>query len=184
MRKRMTDHFEKAKDKILKEARANGGVTTDHLLDALIATNEDLDLKLEQSRRDALELHKEATALHLDLCARTVKLEAAVQDSQDNCRERIEKLIAAEHDARHTEHMASHHGPPQSGISPLGRDYSDPSDAQFLEHREAAHPPEDEEMGDLRRFWRVTKWGFIVLGGGILIILADQLGNLIFGGPT
>jgi len=52
----------------------------------------------------------------------------------------------------------------------------------------AAHVAEmhklDEEALDIKKLYRAVKWGAIVIGGGVLLILADQLGNLIFGGAT
>ena len=42
----------------------------------------------------------------------------------------------------------------------------------------------DEEAYDIKKLYRTVKWAAIVIGGGILLILADQLGNLIFGGAT
>ena len=42
----------------------------------------------------------------------------------------------------------------------------------------------DEEAYDIKKLYRMVKWGAIVIGGGILLILADQLGNMIFGGAT
>ena len=56
-------------------------------------------------------------------------------------------------------------------------------DTRHTEHM-SNHHGQDEEMGDLRRFWRTFKWAVIVFGTGLLIMLADQLGNVIFGGPT
>jgi hypothetical protein len=45
------------------------------------------------------------------------------------------------------------------------------------------HKPDEEVLG-LKRAWRQFKWVFIFIGVPILIILADQLGNVIFGGAT
>ena len=42
----------------------------------------------------------------------------------------------------------------------------------------------DEEAYDIKKLYRMVKWGAIVIGGGILLIIADQIGNLIFGGAT
>jgi len=42
----------------------------------------------------------------------------------------------------------------------------------------------DEEAYDIKKLYRTVRWAILILGGGMLIILADQLGNLIFGGPT
>lgn len=119
----VTDHFEQAKDEILKQAKANGGVTIDHLLDALIATNLDLDEKLEAQRAEAVEKHKETKAWHDEVTAMVKEhlVEANLRDERldglerwrkeqaTHCDERITRLIVKEHDHRHGEHMAGFH---------------------------------------------------------------------------
>lgn len=119
----MTDHFEQAKDEILRQARTNGGVTIDHLFNALIATNEDLDEKLAEQRDIAAAKHAETKAWH-DEVVTLVKdhlIEANLRDERldglerwreeqaTHCEERITRLIAREHDHRHGEHMQSYH---------------------------------------------------------------------------
>lgn len=42
----------------------------------------------------------------------------------------------------------------------------------------------DEEAYDIKKLYRMVKWGAVVIGGGVLLILADQLRNMIFGGAT
>jgi len=42
----------------------------------------------------------------------------------------------------------------------------------------------DEEAYDIKKLYRAVKWGAIVIGGGILLIIADQIGHAIFGGAT
>jgi len=42
----------------------------------------------------------------------------------------------------------------------------------------------DEEAYDIKKLYRAVKWGGIVIGGGILLIIADQIGHAIFGGAT
>jgi hypothetical protein len=121
-----------------------------------------------------------------DFFGRVAKLEAYKENTECTCEGRVKKLITEEHKLVHDAHMHElHPATPvyQSGMSPLGRDYADPSDSQFGEHRESAFP-EDTEMGDIRRFWKTFKWVLIVFAGGLLVMLADQLGNLLFGGPT
>ena len=36
-------------------------------------------------------------------------------------------------------------------------------------------------MGDLKRFWRVTRWAGLVVGAAFLVALADVVVRLIFG---
>jgi hypothetical protein len=45
------------------------------------------------------------------------------------------------------------------------------------------HKPDEEVMG-LKRAWKQFKWVFVFIGVPVMIILADQLGNVIFGGAT
>lgn len=42
----------------------------------------------------------------------------------------------------------------------------------------------DEEAYDIKKLYRTVRWAILILGGGILIIIADQIGNLMFGGAT
>lgn len=119
----MTDHFEQAKDEILRKARANGGVTADHLLEALIATNEDLDEKLEAQRMEAVAKHAETKAWHDEVMVlvkehlveanlrdeRIDGLERWREEQATHCEERITRLIVKEHDHRHGEHMEGFH---------------------------------------------------------------------------
>ena len=101
----MTDYFEKAKDEILKDARTNGGVTPSHLLDALIATNEDLDVQHEQTIQ-LLDVAKQERQV---LCHKVSDLELWQHDTQTTCAERVKKLISEEHEDRHGKHMEQHH---------------------------------------------------------------------------
>jgi hypothetical protein len=106
----MTDHFEKATQRILREARANGGVTTDHILDALIATNEDLDAQHKetsgwhQTVTEMVEDHIEEAKVRDD---RLKKLEDWQHTSMTTCEERVRHLAREEHHAYHGEYVAS-----------------------------------------------------------------------------
>jgi len=42
----------------------------------------------------------------------------------------------------------------------------------------------DEEAYDIKKLYRTVRWAILILGGGILIIIADQIGNFMFGGAT
>lgn len=98
--------------------------------------------------------------------------------SAEGCQERIEAIvrpIAAEmHEATHKRHLDESHAGKEAAN---GRDYADPSDSQFLEHRESAHPSDDEEMGDIRRVWRFARW-FVAAA---LLIALDILAHRIAG---
>jgi hypothetical protein len=55
--------------------------------------------------------------------------------------------------------------------------------AAIAEHVSVYHLT-DEEAVDMRKAWRTVKWALIVIGSGVLVALADQIGHLIFGGAT
>lgn len=40
--------------------------------------------------------------------------------------------------------------------------------------------PEDAELGDLRRAWKVVRWGVLVIGGAFLVAFGNELSQLIF----
>lgn len=109
----MTDHFEQAQQKILREARENGGVTSDHLLDALIATNEDLDDQHAQTKEWHTEI-SQMVAAHIKEAEtrdfRLTKLEAYNEETARTCAERVRALIIEEHDVRHMRHVEECHG--------------------------------------------------------------------------
>jgi hypothetical protein len=72
---------------------------------------------------------------------------------------------------------------PQRGMSPLGRDYADPSDAQFGEHRETAFP-EDTDYSDMKRFWRFGKWALAAFVLIFIDMFARYLSHTLFGYPS
>jgi len=74
------------------------------------------------------------------------------------------------HKAFHAEHLEKDH------VVPVRR-LDDPPDSEFLEHRESAHPSDDEEMGDIRRVWRFARW-FVAAA---LLITLDILAHRIAG---
>ena len=56
-------------------------------------------------------------------------------------------------------------------------------DDRFSAHVSEWHKTDEEVMG-LKRAWKQFKWVFVFIGVPVMIILADQLGNVIFGGAT
>ena len=44
--------------------------------------------------------------------------------------------------------------------------------------------PPSAEVADLMTAWKRLKWFIVVVVAAFVVMLADQLGNLIFGGPT
>ena len=162
----MTDNAER---KVREWAKKRNGdpLTPQDIVDLVLAVDADGDAR----HVETIQRLDDVDERHISLCLRVSALESV----SVGCSERVKAYFQEEHDNRHTEHMASHHGPE--------RRRDDPPDSAFLEVRESAFP-EDEELGDLKRFWRSFKWAVIVFGTGLLIMLADQLGNVIFGGPT
>jgi hypothetical protein len=192
----VADHFEKAKDEILLKTDGNGGPTNRDMLKAMGALALDVDEAIDgldkknKARHDETLKVLDMQGVEITCCQEDIDvLEKWRTESSLTCVSKVREIaaeVAADlHGPTHERHLLEHHNDkPQSGVSPLGRDYADPSDSQFGEHRESAHPPEDEELGDLRRFWRTFKWFVITFGVAVLVMLADQLGNIIFGGPT
>ena len=52
---------------------------------------------------------------------------------------------------------------------------SDPLDVTW------SPPVEDEQLGDMRRVWRVGRWVVIAVGAALIVMLAQGLGQVIFG---
>jgi len=201
----LSDHFEQAMASIAINSAKNGGPTIQDVLTALVAKNEDDDHRAEALRKEALaakaiaaQLASEATKAGAELAAaneadheriikgldahlvqaeayfaRTAKLEAYKEDSERTCEGRVKKLIADEHSVVHAAHMAQLH-PPE-------RRATDPEDAEFKERRLMMQPP---ELNDLLLSWKRLKWFIIVVVAALVVMLADQLGNILFGGAT
>lgn len=173
----MTDHAER---KVREWAKGRNGdpLTNKDVVDLVLAVDADGDAR----HVETIQRLDDVDERHISLCLRVSALEQTSVGCSERVKTYVEGEIArgaadgrAEHDARHTEHMASHHGPERRA--------DDPPDSAFLEVRETAFPA-DEEYADIRRFWRSFKWVVIVFAAALIVMLADQLGNLIFGGPT
>lgn len=176
----MTDHFEKAKDRILKEARANGGVTVDHLFDALIATNDDLDEKLSEQRREAAEKHGETLRWHQDVLEllRVHGVEANVRDerldvlemwrteSSLTCVARV-KEIAAEvaadlHGPTHERHMLEHH-------ASVSRRAEDPQSDDHTAERGGFPRGDQRTLFEMMLGWSIVKWAVAIAAAALII---------------
>jgi len=152
----MSSRFDKAMQDIAIKSAKNGGATNTDILTALKATNEDLDCQHQESL-EAITANRELLEVHLG--------EALIRD------ERIAKLEAYREDAQRT---------CADKVKAL-------IDSEHTE-RHALHMADmhalDEEGYDMRKAWRTVKWALIVIAGGVLVALADQIGHLIFGGAT
>ena len=169
----MTDNAER---KVREWAKGRNGdpLTNKDIVDLVLAVDADGDAR----HVETIQRIDDVDERHISLCLRV----SALEQASIGCSERVKAYVDGEvrrseanglmeHDSRHTEHMASHHGP------------DDPPDSVFLEKRESAFP-EDDELGDLRRFWRIGKWGVMAAA----LILADMfarfLSHTLFGYPS
>ena len=132
----MTDKFEQALQRILREANADNGVTPSHLLDALIATNEDLDLQHEQTEA----WHQEVIA-RLDIhCAEAAVRDediAALQDwrrhTAEHCEARILEIIQPHLEKKTHEHREFHEEYVAGLLQPRRKD--DPPHSDYEDER-------------------------------------------------
>lgn len=63
----------------------------------------------EVAHADTLEFFRESRADRDDIRARVICLEEWREQSETSCKERVNKLIAVEHEKRHGEHMEKYH---------------------------------------------------------------------------
>jgi len=110
---------------------------------------------------DAVERHEETVDVLKVHCTEAVVRDLAIRELQDwrresseNCQRRIEAIVKAEHEERHAAYESSLTADPRQ----LGRDYADPVDSQFGEHRESAFPLPDPSLKDIIVGWRAGKW--------------------------
>lgn len=174
----MSGPFRKAIDEIAIRAAENGGPSAQDLLTAMIAGHDEAEQTASElalvNKSTAAQLAQELKTQHqesLTAIDENKKLlmhhfeEAFIRD------ERIAKLEAYKEDSERTcaervkSYIDTEHGKRHS------------------EHLATMHLIDEEDI-DIKKLYRTLKWAAIVLGGGILLILADQLGNLIFGGAT
>jgi hypothetical protein len=126
-----------------------------------------------------------------DFFGRVVKLEAYKDDSQRTCEGRVKKLINEEHKLVHAEYVKELNASkpaPEKNMSPLGRDYNDPADSQFLEHRESAFTGSDQSLREIIVGWRFSKWilGLVIIAvvGWVLPFWADSCSRSEYWGKT
>ena len=154
----MTGAFERAKDAILRESEGNGGLSSRNLFDVIVAANAD-SASRDQAMQQTLRAHGAMIEQH----------EQANVNREDRfIRAETETLAIAAEEMRQCQetHVKIYHAP---------RRRSDPPDETWTA------PPEDEQLGDMRRFWRALKWAAIAAGAATIVALANVIVRLIFG---
>ena len=146
--------FEKAKDAILRSGKINGGLDTRSLFDIIIASHAD-------NRTDHYEIGKTCAKLEKLIDDETVQTKRIVAHLES------ETGTTARAMAAHCADTNAHRREP--------RRESDPLDVTW------SPPVEDEQLGDMRRVWRVGRWIVIALGAALIVMLAQGLGQVIFG---
>jgi hypothetical protein len=131
----------------------------------------------EADHGQTIDLLKQVDEKHSLLCVRVAELEGDWHEASATCKDRVEAIVHAEHESRHAAYVEALASEKKRADDPPGVDF-----------RTARTPEmtvvESEELGDMKRAWRIVKWSLIVIGGGILVALADQIGHFIFGGAT
>lgn len=115
--------------------------------------------------------HEETMANFDSMSARLILLEEWRATCQGGS---IAEYVEGEHHARHADHMTADHQP---------RRGTDPESADFTEQRRGptGSLSADEEMGDMRRAWRVVRWGVAAFVLPIIATGGYRLGQIIFG---
>lgn len=129
----MTDEFEKAVQRILKESAANGGPTNEHILSALIATNDDLDAQHAETKA----WHEEVTSIvatHIEEANTRDRRLDLLEQRGASCAtyvaEAVDKRAKEErqnHLEFHNKHVLELH-PTHRGGDPEGSDFSERRD--------------------------------------------------------
>lgn len=168
----MTDHAERKVR--LWALRKNGDpLTPQDVVELVYAFADDQ----ETDHGQTIELLKQVDEKHSLLCVRVAELEGDWHEASATCKDRVEAIVHAEHESRHGAYVEA-----------LANEKKRADDPPGIDFRTARNPEltvvESEEMGDMKRAWRFVKWTLVVIGSAILVMLADQIGNIIFGGPT
>lgn len=171
----MPDHFEKAKDDILRRTAGNGGPSTVDILTALGALALDMDETIAASDKAAEERHDESTRAmkkHITYAdkrdERIETLEMKLTQYENDCPHRLEAIIdeavtrsRADHGATHEAHMQTHHA---------ARRESDPKGENHREERgESDFPTGDKRtLFEVILAWGVVKW---LIAGVVMAVL-------------
>ena len=173
----MSDHFEQAKDDILLRTDGNGGPTTRDLLIAMQALAADNDDGCSNLANIIEENHVETRAL----AARNLNLiERHLHEDVRMTNEEFHDFINA-FDKRHTDRdvivaelhnqveaiqsncQLLHQREPRRKGDPLDVDYSG----------------EDEELGSIRRGWRIVRYVLLAAAAAGLIFWMDMLSRWV-----
>jgi len=165
----MADHFEKAKDDILRRTAENGGPKPLDLLEALQGLADDMDEKHDEVVGIVNKHLKEASVRD----SRIQKVEDKIARTEDNCPHVIENAISEAVRRSTTEHHETHAAYVASVAKPRRKD-----DKESKDYRK-----EREESKQVWLMWMVgSKVGYILMA---LIITALNFGvhYLLMGEP-
>jgi hypothetical protein len=177
----MGDHFEQALQEIARR-RNGGGKTIDDVFDLAVAANQDAEerhvesVRATRENRKLLEVHcKEADERDNRIAA----LEGWRTTATATCPERVLAIVEKEHAVRHQAHMDDY-----AHLTPDEMKERHVAYAAALERGEVEdrrHPEfDDEEMGDLRRAWRVVRWALAAFVLPIIAAGGYRVGQLLF----
>ena len=119
---------------------------------------------------DGNDRHRETLEKLDDQHARLIALE----EWRSGCPAATVELVSAEHAERHAQHMLECHAPHREG---------DPPESDYTDERSglsATLTVADEEMGDMRRAWRVLRWGVAAFVIPIIAAGGYKVAQLIF----
>ncbi len=162
----MTDATESAVQRIARDR--NGEVTPKQLFDLIIAVNTDAEARNEQMVAVFQQHCEESQAQREELDARVATIEGWQHKTEEECYERVLRLIHEEHEQRHNAYIASL-GEEIPGASPQRR-RSDPEGADHSGER-------DTQARQVWLMWLIgSKVGYIILT--VLVALVVTLVNL------
>ena len=166
--------FDDTKDAILRDAKQNGGLNERSLFNLIVASHDDAQ-KADIAFDEKLDKHVEEDRLqfarissHLESEAGTLsravtRITATVDDRGERIKNakteilaEVDKLIAA----------AATRAP---------RRATDPPDEVWAKPLPVAAmaPPEDEQLGDIRRLWRVGRWAAMLAGAACILFATN-----------
>lgn len=178
----MADHFEQAKDAILLRTDGNGGPSTRDLLIAMQALADDNDDDLAKLTAIINENHAETRKLassNLSLIER--HLHEDVKMSNDEFADMINGF-SKRHDDRDAVVAAIHselEGVKHNCLEIHARDPRRKGDPP-----EVDYSGEDEEMGSIRRSWRIVRYVLLAAAAAGVVFWLDVLSHYILGQPN